>query len=144
MNNSSTICVDANIIVRLIVVPTDAAVQKHWEKWTAAHTSLVAPHLLYYEVINGFHQYWKQGKLDARTHKSAMETAFSLRINLVGDADLHRRAAELAQNFNLPATYDSHYLALAERLNIELWTTDAKLFNAVRSAGVEWVKLVEK
>ena len=142
MNNSSTICVDANVIVRLIVVPTDTAVQKYWEQWTLAQTSLVAPHLIFYEIVNGFHQYWKQDKLDARTHKSAMETVFSLRINLIGDADLHRRAAELAQNFNMPATYDAHYLALAERLNIDLWTTDARLFNTVKPFGIEWVKLI--
>lgn len=144
MNNSSTICVDANVIVRLIVVPTDLAVQEHWEQWTAIQTSLVAPHLLYYEVANGFHQYWKQGKLDDQTHKSAMETALSFEIKLIGDVDLHRRAAELAQNFNLPATYDAHYLALAERLNIDLWTTDGRLFNTVKSFGIEWVKLVAK
>ena len=144
MNNSSTICVDANVIIRLIVVPTDTAVQKTWQQWTDAHTSLVAPHLLYYEVVNGFHQYLKQGVLDARTHKSALETAVSLGINLVGDADLHRKAAELAQNYKLPAAYDAHYLALAERLDIELWTTDARLFNTVQSFGVEWVNLVEQ
>jgi len=144
MNNSSTICVDANVIIRLIVVPTDTAVKEHWEQWMAAKKSLVAPHLLYYEVTNGFHQYLKQGKLDARTHASAMETALSFEIELVGDADLHRKAAELAQTFNLPAAYDAHYLALAERLNIDLWTTDARLFNTVKSFGVEWVKLVEK
>jgi predicted nucleic acid-binding protein len=144
MNNSSTICVDANVIIRLIVVPTDAAVQKHWEQWMIAGTSLVAPTLLYYEIVNGFHKYWKQGKLDTQAYKSALKTALSLKINFVGDADLHRRAAELAQSFNLPAAYDAHYLALAERLNIDLWTSDEKLFNTVRSAGVEWVKLVEK
>jgi predicted nucleic acid-binding protein len=144
MNKSSTICVDANVIIRLIVVPTDTAVQKHWEEWMIAETSIVAPSLLHYEIVNGFHQYVKQGKLDAQTHKSALETALSFDIKLVGDAELHRRASELAQSFNLPATYDAHYLALAERLDIELWTTDAKLFNTVRSAGVEWVKLVEK
>ena len=144
MMNSSTICVDANVIIRLVVVPTAAAVQKHWEQWMLAGISLLAPTLLYYEVINGFHQYWKQGKLDAQTHKSALKTALSLKINFVGDADLHHRAAELAQSFNLSATYDAHYLALAERLNIELWTTDAKLLNTVQSAGLDWVKLVER
>ena len=144
MIKSSTICVDANVIIRLIVVPTDTALQNHWEEWMLSETSIVAPSLLYYEIVNGFHQYVKQGKLDAQTHKSAMETAFSFDIKLVWDANLHRRAAELAQSFNLPATYDAHYLALAERLDIELWTTDAKLFNTVQTAGVNWVKLVEK
>lgn len=38
---------------------------------------------------------------------------------------------QLARQFNLPAAYDAHYLALAERLEAELWTLDRKLFNAV-------------
>jgi len=141
MNNSSTICVDANLIIRLVVVPEDRAVQECWKRWDATRTALVAPSLLYYEVTNGFHRYRKQGILSPRAHKSALETAFGLDINLIGDTDLHRRAAQIAQTFNLPATYDAHYLALAERLGVELWTADAHLVNALQPFGVDWVKL---
>ncbi len=141
MNNSSTICVDANMVVRFVVVPSDKAVQACWDRWAATRTALVAPSLLYYEVTNGFHRYRKQGTLSPLAHKSALETAFGLGINLIGDADLHRRAAQIAQTFNLPATYDAHYVALSERLEIELWTTDARLVNALQPFGVEWVKL---
>ncbi len=129
------------MVVRFVVVPGDKAVQECWNLWETGWTSLVAPSLLYYEVINGLHRYRKQGALSPLAHKSALETAFSLSINLIGDADLHRRAAELAQTFNLPATYDAHYVALSERLGIELWTTDARLVNALQPFGVDWVKL---
>jgi predicted nucleic acid-binding protein len=141
MNNSSTICVDANMVIRFVVVPGDKAVQECWNRWEAARTALVAPSLLYYEVTNGFHRYRKQGTLSPRALKSALETAFGLGINLLGDADLHRRATQIAQTFNLPATYDAHYVALSERLGIELWTTDARLVNALQPFKVDWVKL---
>ncbi|MBF2021886.1 MAG: type II toxin-antitoxin system VapC family toxin [Hydrococcus sp. C42_A2020_068] len=49
-----------------------------------------------------------------------------LGIRFYGDADLHRQALKIAQHYNIPATYDAHYLALAERLGIELWTVKAK------------------
>jgi len=34
--------------------------------------------------------------------------------------DLHRRALNMAKSFFLPATYDVHYLALAERLGLNI------------------------
>lgn len=48
---------------------------------------------------------------------------------------------ELAHQFNLPATYDPHYLALAEREGCEYWTADARLWNTVKGklAWVRWL-----
>jgi predicted nucleic acid-binding protein len=44
----------------------------------------------------------------------------------------------LAQQYNLPATYDAHYLALAEHEKCEYWTADTRLWNAVRDK-LPWV-----
>jgi len=62
-------------------------------------------------------------------------------LRAYGDAELHQQALKIAQRENLPATYDAHYLALAERLGIEFLTGDRRLFNAVRSR-LPWVYLV--
>jgi predicted nucleic acid-binding protein len=48
---------------------------------------------------------------------------------------------ELASQFNLAATYDAHYLALAERENCEFWTADERLYNSVRDR-FSWVRLM--
>lgn len=61
---------------------------------------------------------------------------------MYGDIQLHQQALKIATTYRLPATYDAHYLALAERLNIELWTADRRLFNAVHSSLI-WVKMLE-
>ena len=45
----------------------------------------------------------------------------------------------MAKRFNRPQAYDSHYLALAEMLGLELWTADERLYNAVKDA-LPWVK----
>ncbi len=144
MNNSSTICVDANVIIRLTLKLDDEVIKQLWASWISQEVRLVAPTLLFYEVANGLYRQERREQLSSVFIRDALDFALTLPIQLVGDAALHQRAHELAAQYNLPATYDAHYLALAERLNIELWTSDAKLFNAVRSAGVEWVKLVEK
>lgn len=43
--------------------------------------------------------------------------------------ELAPRAIELAAEFAVRASYDFHYLALAEALGGQLWTGDDRLFN---------------
>jgi predicted nucleic acid-binding protein len=140
MSNSSIVCVDANIVVR-IVLPANKPVQTLWEKWASQSTRLVAPTLLFYEIANSLYQYEKHGQLSHELIRDALDVALALPIELIGDADLHRRAAFLTSHYRLPAAYDAHYLALAERLNAELWTTDERLVNAVKPGKLAWVKL---
>ncbi len=45
--------------------------------------------------------------------------------------------------YNLPATYDAHYLALAEWMEIDLWTADMRLVNSLKPFKVKWVKGIE-
>lgn len=60
-------------------------------------------------------------------------------VELMIDESLLKRAYELATIHNRPTTYDSQYLAVAERLSCEFWTADEKLFNSV-SRSLDWVK----
>ena len=47
----------------------------------------------------------------------------------------------LADALDLPATYDAHYLALAEHLGCELWTDDQRLIRHVATSlpFVRWI-----
>jgi predicted nucleic acid-binding protein len=94
-----------------------------------------------YEVSNGLYRYSRAGQITQDEAEQLLERALNLGIRFYGDADLHRQALDIAIRHNLPATYDAHYLALAERLGIEFWTADQRLFNAVRSS-LSWVNLV--
>jgi predicted nucleic acid-binding protein len=47
------------------------------------------------------------------------------------------RAIEIAALTGQRASYDSHYLALAERLGCELWTADDRFRDAARGPRVQ-------
>ena len=55
--NSSSVCVDANIVVRLVADPRDKLVRALWEQWDSEKRVLCAPTLLYFEVTNALYRY---------------------------------------------------------------------------------------
>jgi predicted nucleic acid-binding protein len=140
MRNSS-ICVDASLVVRLVVRPDDSVVQSLWEQWSAESRPLVAPSLLLYEVTNALHRYRRSGDLTNQAANLALEAALAIPLKLYGQRTLHLRAMALATQFDLSATYDAHYLAVAEWTNGEFWTGDQRLARVVRPS-LSWVHAV--
>jgi predicted nucleic acid-binding protein len=140
MSNSSALCIDASVVIR--IVTSDAATNL-WESWMADEIKIVAPSLLYYEVTNGLYRYYKAGIYPPEAVETTLRAALALPIELVTVSDLHPRAKEIAMRYNLPATYDAHYLALAEWMEIDLWTADMRLVNSLKPFKVKWVKGIE-
>ncbi len=112
-----------------------------WKDWHKTGNSLVAPTLLYYEVSNALHRYTMAGELLPEEADAAIASALAFDISLYADDVLHTRAISLARKFSLPAVYDAHYLALAERLGAEFWTADKRLAQKVE-AELDWVHLL--
>lgn len=52
-----------------------------------------------------------------------------------------RRALEIAVQYDLPAVYDAHYVALAEQFDALLWTDDQRLLRILtgRLPFVRWI-----
>jgi predicted nucleic acid-binding protein len=140
--NSSLLCVDANLVIRLVADPADESVRNLWEQWDTERRQLIAPTLLYYEVANALYRYQQLGFMGASSVQLAFKAALALPLHLRGEPDLHWRALDLAERLSLPAAYDAHYLALAEWLGGEFWTADKRLAQAVQ-ASLPWVHLVE-
>ena len=138
---NSWLCIDANLVIRLVADPKDETVRRLWEQWDAERRQLVAPTLLYYEVANVLYRYQKLGLMSASSVHLALKAALSLPLRLHRDASLHQRALDLADRFSLPAAYDAYYLALAEWLGGEFWTADRRLVQAVQAES-PWVHLV--
>jgi predicted nucleic acid-binding protein len=139
--STSAICVDANLVIRRVAEPDNGPVQELWGRWAARRQRLVAPTLLRYEVTNALYRSQRAGLLSPEARRDLLAAALALPIEVQGDAALHQEAADLAERFALLAAYDAHYLALAQRLGTEFWTTDGRLGRAVRPT-LSWVRLV--
>lgn len=141
MPGPSEVCVDANLVIGYAGIRKTAAAAELWKRWVRERPTMHAPVLLRYEVINGIHRMRAAGLLTTEDSGRALTRAFRLPIVLHNDDALHLRAFQLAHDHRLPATYDAHYLALAERLGVDFWTTDARLAKAVEER-LPWVRLV--
>lgn len=137
---SSSICVDASLIVGLVTHPRRNRLRALWKGWKKKRRRIAAPKLLLYEVTNAIYQYERQALVRASSADRFLRMASALPIELLGETDLHLDAIRFSRRFSLPATYDAHYLALAERLGAEFWTADKRLVGAI-AGKLDWVRL---
>lgn len=140
--NNSPVCVDANLVIRLVVDPDDEIVRSKWELWDGENRLVAAPKLLFYEVSNALYRYQRAGMMSGEAVRLALRAALSLPLRLHGEPELHTRALDLAERFSLAAAYDAHYLALADWLGVEFWTADQRLARAVQDT-LPWVHAVD-
>ena len=122
MASSTRSCVvDASLVVRLLQ-PGHPELVDLWRGWLESGCQPRAPSLLVYEVTNALYRTSRARNVGPRPLASGIDELGRMGLELVADLALSRRATELAWSLDLPSTYDAHYLALAERLDAELWT----------------------
>ena len=102
---------------------------------------IAAPPLLAFELTNIARQQIRRGRLSEDDAADALERLLAYPILLRTASEdasraLHLRAFALANQHDLAATYDAHYLALSESLDCALWTADKRFFDTV-GAGAD-------
>lgn len=128
---SDFIVVDASLALKWLVEEeaSDKA-EAVLEDCDRRGTTLVAPYLMPFEVVNALHGRVRRGELTVEQSSSLVEDRISSEIALHHAPTLHRRTMELAQELGQGATYDAHYLALAEILDCEIWTADERFYRS--------------
>lgn len=142
MTSTDVVCCDANLVVRLFTEPEAANVRAQWAEWLRVDTVLVAPPLLRYEVTNAIHRFGRAGKVPLAQTRLLLREALDVTIELRDVPGMHERALEFARQFDLPAAYDAHYLALSQILGCDFYTSDAKLHRGVERS-LPWVRLIK-
>jgi len=142
MAKSSIVCVDASFVLRLLLGgPGGNRAEDLWEEWGERGIQAVAPGLIFYEVTNALYRLLAGTAAAFEETAEFLDLALALEIDTVSDAPLHRKALSIARKCGLKSTCDSHYLALAQGLDADLWTADRRLVNAV-SGTFPWVKFL--
>ena len=104
----------------------------------AEEIAISAPNLLVYELANAIYNAARRARLAAKLAGEAFENLLACEIDLQGPPT--ERILALAFELGLSA-YDAAYVALAERLGVELWTADRPLYEAA-SRRFPWVRWI--
>ena len=128
---SEPVVVDASLVFKWLMKEgySDKANEllKHWEN---LGVSRAAPYFMPVEVSNIIHQRVRRSAISTHEGVRLIEQLLSSDIELYHSVDIHRRALELASELGQGAVYDSHYLALAEILDCEMWTADERFYRS--------------
>ena len=101
------------------------------EPEVAPEHELLAPTLLRSQALSRLHEAVHEGELDADLARERLKRVNGMRIRLLGDAMLRRKAWEIAEQLGWAETYDAEYLALTQLQADAFVTLDAKLARAV-------------
>lgn len=132
------LAVDASVAVKWVIYEefTDRAL-KLWADSLALDRPVIAPPHFTGEVANAIYQ--RLRSTDPARHLPLAEADQALTLFLqypveaVAPAGLVARAFTLAQTAGLPSIYDSLHVVLADLLDVELWTADQRLLDALGS-----------
>jgi len=135
--------VDANIAINTALDMTDK-LERFWKRVDQEQISPCAPRLWLSEATSAIRFLLSQKEITSNEAEEALRTMHGLRIEMSNeDEELSLRALELAGKLRRSKAYDAFYLALAEKLVVEFWTADERLFNRCRKdlklSWVHWI-----
>jgi predicted nucleic acid-binding protein len=114
------------------VVDTGAVLQLASEEFeVSAKHELLAPTLLRSQTLSALHEAVQRGELAPDVARDRLARIGRMRIRLLGDAVLRRRAWEVADQLGWASTYDAEYVALTQLQADALVTLDEKLARSV-------------
>ena len=97
----------------------------------SAKHQLLAPTLWRSEVLSALYEAERAGTFTREAAREQLQYVNALKIRLLGDAVLRRRAWELAEELDLPTTYEAEYVALAQLQKGTLVSTDKRWLTRV-------------
>ena len=97
---------------------------------SGAH-KLLAPTLLRSQTLSALHEAVQRGEIPADVARDRLTRIRQMRIRLLGDAVLQRRAWELADQLGWASTYNAEYIALTQLQADAFVTLNAELARSV-------------
>ena len=92
---------------------------------------LYAPTLWRSETLSAMYEAVRRGELDEAEARTRLAYVNALKIRLLGDAVLRRRAWEIARQLDLATTHQAEYVALAQLQKCTLVSPDPSFLKRV-------------
>ena len=97
----------------------------------SAEHELLAPTLLRSQTLSALHEAVHRGDIAPDVALDRLARVWAIRIRLLGDAVLRRRAWEIAEQLGWADTYDAEYVALTQLQADAFVTLDTELARRV-------------
>lgn len=129
------IVIDASILGALVLKDETFHIQAvdQFASWSRDSESLVAPRLILAEITALIRKAVFLKRITHEEGVAILDTILDADIALYESPSIYTSALNVAHLLNHPRTYDAQYLALAQILDCEVWTLDARLYNSARS-----------
>lgn len=138
--NTRLVCVDASVAAKWVFPETlSADATRLKASYDEGEAEFVAPEGFYMELASvGFHKVTREG-LPLADVGEGLHRLAAVQAALVPVAPLMSRVVEISLELRLGMSWDAAYLAVAERLDCELWTADRELAGKARGS-YPWVR----
>jgi len=122
------VCIDASIAAKWILAEPDTAVALALRARLVREAArFVAPLHFSVEVTSAVYGRVRDGIVTLDSAQGAVSRLRAIPVRLTAPPQLGPRAIAIADGFRWKYAYDAFYLALAELLDCDLWTADARL-----------------
>ena len=127
------VCIDASLALAwLLPAERNNTIDALFSEWNRKGVRLLTASLFHAEVASTIRKQVYFKKLQPEQGEHLFTLYLRMQIESIGEQEVYNRAWELAKRFNLPTTYDTQYLAVAELRDCELWTNDSRFINSLR------------
>lgn len=123
--------IEVTAVTRFVVDPSAVLHIVSTGLEVCASHELLAPTLLRSQTLSALHEAVHRGDLSAAVAKEQLAEVGRMRIRLLGDAVLRRRAWDVADRLGWPSTYAAEYVALTQLQADALVTLDESLVRSI-------------
>jgi predicted nucleic acid-binding protein len=132
--------IDASFTFKLLTPnPSREQLKQLVRQWVGEKYVLCAPHLWLYEMASILTKMVYLKEMDEEDARESLGLVLDLGVQMIPpDEDQVQKAFIWTRRIDRIAAYDSFYLAAAESLGCEFWTSDRRLVNAVKQPWVHF------
>jgi len=137
--------IDSSVVLRSVLpVNNSTMATELLRKWFGEGIAVFVPALWFAEVTSAVHKLLSWGQISADEAERILDACLNLPVRVQAeDARFYRSAFDWAFRLGQHPVYDALYLALADRLDAQFYTSDRKLYNRCQEIGASFASLVE-